>query len=84
MEQSLAQYYDNQFEMMASVGWKDLMEDLSKLREEVDNIKTAKDAQQLHFRQGQLDILDLILNRRKTCEEVYDQLNGTSYLKDES
>lgn len=76
MEQSLAQYYDNQFEMMASVGWKDLMEDLSKLREEVDNIKTAKDAQQLHFRQGQLDILDLILNRRKTCEEVYDQLKG--------
>lgn len=76
MEQSLSRYYDNQFEMMASVGWKDLMEDLTKLREEVDNIKTAKDAQQLHFRQGQLDILDLILNRRKTCEEVYDQLKG--------
>lgn len=78
MTPELSKYYDDQFSMMASVGWKDLMEDLSKLREEVDNIKTAKDAQQLHFRQGQLDILDLILNRRKTCEEVYEQLQGES------
>jgi hypothetical protein len=84
MEQSLSQYYDNQFSMMASDGWKDLMEDFSQLRDELDNIRTATDAQQLFFRQGQLDILDLILNRRKTCEEVYDQLNDTAYLKEET
>lgn len=76
MEQSLQKYYEEQFSMMASEGWKDLMEDFTKLRGELDNIKTAKDAQQLYFRQGQLDILDLILNRRKTCEEIYDQLRG--------
>jgi len=76
MEQSLSRYYDNQFEMMASMGWKDLMEDLQKLRDELVDIRNAKVAQQLHFRQGQVDILDLILNRRKTCEEVYEQLKG--------
>lgn len=78
MEQSLSQYYDNQFSMMASEGWKDLMEDFTQLRDELSDIRTAKDAQHLFFRQGQLDILDLILNRRKSCEEVYDQLKGES------
>jgi hypothetical protein len=78
MTPELQKYYDEQFSMMASMGWKDLMEDLEKLRDELDNIRTAKDAQQMHFRQGQLDILDLILNRRKTCEEVYDQLKEES------
>lgn len=78
MTPELQKYYDEQFNLMASVGWKDLMEDFTKLRDELDNIRTAKDAQHLHFRQGQLDILDLILNRRKTCEEVYDQLKGES------
>lgn len=74
MEQSLQKYYENQFSMMATEAWADLMEDLTKFRDEVDNIRTATDAQQLYFRQGQLDILDLILNRRKACEEVYEQL----------
>lgn len=74
MEQSLQKYYENQFSMMASEGWKDLMEDLTKLVTELNNIRTATDAQQLYFRQGQLDILDLVINRRKACEEVYEQL----------
>lgn len=74
MEQSLQKYYENQFSMMATEAWADLMEDLTKLRDEIDNIRTATDAQQLYFRQGQLDILDLVINRRKACEEVYEQL----------
>lgn len=74
MEQSLQKYYENQFSMMASEGWKDLMEDLTQLVTELNNIRTATDAQQLYFRQGQLDILDLVINRRKACEEVYEQL----------
>jgi hypothetical protein len=51
-----------------------LIEDFTKLKQELENIRTVKDAQSLSYRQGQLDILDLILNRKKTCEEVYEQL----------
>ena len=74
MEQSLQHYYEETFSMMATEGWKALMEDLEKLKQELENIRTVKDAQTLSYRQGQLDILDLILNRKKTCEEVYEQL----------
>jgi vacuolar-type H+-ATPase subunit I/STV1 len=59
---------------MATQGWLFLMEDLEKLKQELENIRTVKDAQTLSYRQGQLDILDLILNRKKTCEEIYEQL----------
>ena len=80
MEQSLSQelqkYYESSFEMFSSEGWKYLMEDLEKLKQQVENIRTVEDAQTLHYRQGQLDILDLMLNRKKTCEEVYDELQG--------
>lgn len=74
MEQSLQQYYEESFSTMATQGWSFLMEDFSKLKQELENIRTVKDAQTLAYRQGQLDILDLILNRKKTCEDVYDQL----------
>ena len=78
MEQSLVKYYEDSFSMMASEGWKFLMEDLEKLKQQVENIRTVEDAQQLYYRQGQLDILDLMLNRKQTCEEVYEQLQGDS------
>lgn len=76
MEQSLQQYYEETFSTMATLGWGFLMEDLEKLKQQVENIRTVEDAQQLYYRQGQLDILDLMLNRKKTCEEVYDELQG--------
>ena len=78
MEQSLQQYYEETFSTMATLGWGFLMEDLEKLKQQVENIRTVEDAQQLYYRQGQLDILDLMLNRKKTCEEVYEQLQGES------
>ena len=74
MEQSLQKYYEETFSMMSTKGWYFLMEDFTKLKQELENIRTVNDAQTLSFRQGQLDILDLILNRKKTCEEVYEQL----------
>lgn len=76
MEQSLQKYYEETFSMMATSGWGFLMEDLEKLKQQVENIRTVEDAHTLHYRRGQLDILDLMLNRKKTCEEVYEQLQG--------
>lgn len=74
MDKELQQYYEETFSTMSTQGWAFLMEDLEKLKQELDNIRTVKDAQSLSYRQGQLDILDLLLNRKKTCEEVYEQL----------
>lgn len=74
MTPELQTYYEETFSMMSTQGWKFLIEDFNKLKQELENIRTVKDAQTLSYRQGQLDILDLILNRKETCEEVYEQL----------
>jgi hypothetical protein len=74
MDKELQVYYEETFSTMATKGWLFLMEDLEKLKQELENIRTVKDAQSLSYRQGQLDILDLLLNRKKTCEDVYEQL----------
>ena len=74
MDKELQKYYEETFSMMSTQGWSFLLEDLEKLKQELENIRTVKDAQSLSYRQGQLDILDLILNRKKTCEEIYEQL----------
>ena len=76
MDKELQTYYEETFSTMATLGWGFLMEDLEKLKQQVENIRTVEDAQTLHYRLGQLDILDLMLNRKKTCEEVYEQLLG--------
>lgn len=62
--------------MMATQGWTDLLEDLNKLKDSLNNLSLVTDTQDLFFRKGQIDILDLILKRKDTCEQVYEELEN--------
>lgn len=74
MNPELEKYYEEQFNMMSSKGWKDLLEDFNKLKTNINDITLTTDTQDLYFRKGQLDILDLVLNRKAMCEKVYEDL----------
>ena len=74
MDKELQEYYENGFDMMASKGWKDLLEDLEKLKANINDVTLTTDTQDLFFRKGQLDILDLILKRKEACEKIYEEL----------
>lgn len=76
MDRSLAKYYEDSFSMMATQGWTDLLEDLNKLKDSLNNLSQVTDTQDLFFRKGQIDILDLILKRKDTCEQVYEELEN--------
>lgn len=78
MAPELQKYYENQFSMMATQGWEDLVEDFQKLKESINDITLTTDTQDLFLRKGQLDILDLILKRKETCEKVYEELSDAS------
>ena len=78
MDKELQEYYENAFSMMSSKGWADLIEDFTALKEKINDLSTVTEPTDLYFRKGQLDILGLILERRKMCEKVYEELNDVS------
>lgn len=76
MAPNLQKYYEEAFNMMSTQGWTDLLEDLNKLKDSLNNLSLVTDTQDLFFRKGQIDILDLILKRKDTCEQVYEELEN--------
>lgn len=74
MAPELQKYYEETFSMMATKGWKLFMEDLDKIKTTVNELSTVSDAQTLFHRQGQLDILNLVLTRKEACERAFEEL----------
>ena len=79
MAPDLQKYYEDTFSMMATEGWKSLIEDFKEIEKNLVNVRTVKDEQSLNYRLGQLDMLDLILKRKDTCEKVYEELLNEDY-----
>jgi len=68
MDRELEEYYTNQFDMMASQGWKDLMQTVDAMLKKELDVMSIKDAEDLYKRQGRLDILNWVANWKETCE----------------
>ena len=76
MDKELVKYYEDTFSTMATPGWTAFIEDITKLKANINNIYVVKTEQELKFRQGQLDIIDLVLGRKAMCEEVYEEIQN--------
>ncbi len=74
MDQELQRYYDERFNMMATQGWQDLVEDLQKLLEQYQNIDNCGDTVTLEFRKGQVDILKYLINLEDLSEKTYEEI----------
>lgn len=76
MTPELQKYYEEQFSLFATTGWKDLLEDLQNLQKTINDISTVADEQSLFYRKGQLDILELLFQRKAMCEKAYEDLQN--------
>ena len=74
MAPDLQRYYEETFNTMSTEGWKYLIEDFEEIKASLNNLSTVDDTQTLFYRKGQLDILELVLGRKATCEKVYEEL----------
>ena len=61
--------------MMASEGWKQLLEDIDNMIEPLNNIATISDEKSLQFRKGELSILTWLKNLKEVSERAYEELN---------
>lgn len=74
MAPDLQKYYEETFNTMSTKGWEFLIEDFEEIKASLNDLSTVTDTQTLFFRQGQLDILELVLGRKAMCEKVYEEL----------
>jgi hypothetical protein len=81
MNRELQLYYENRFSMMATQGWVDLLEDLEIMIEATNTLSGIDTEQQLHFKKGEMSILNWIKNLRDASAEVYEQLQEEKELE---
>jgi len=74
MAPDLQKYYEETFNTMSTKGWEFLIEDFEEIKASLNDLSTVTDTQSLYFRQGQLDILELVLGRKAVCEKVFEDL----------
>ena len=61
MNDELRNWYEEQFTLFNSQGWKDLIEQMKEMQKNYENLRNLPSDDTLKFRQGQLDILDWIV-----------------------
>jgi hypothetical protein len=74
MNRELQDYYENRFAMMATKGWQDLLEDLQLMIDSTDTLGGIETVEQLHFRKGEMSIMNWIKTLKESSTEVYEQL----------
>ena len=78
MDKKLQEHYERMFSMFASDGWKDLMEDVEKVYLANNNIMGIQSEQELHFKKGQLDVLQWFRSMKESYSQSYEQLMNDS------
>jgi crotonobetainyl-CoA:carnitine CoA-transferase CaiB-like acyl-CoA transferase len=75
MNPELQKYYEERFSMMSTQGWIELMEDVDKMIEPLNNVSTIVDEKGLQFRKGELSILIWLKNLKQVSERAFEDLN---------
>ena len=74
MNKEIQKYYEDRFSMMATQGWKDLMDDVATMLAATDNLSGVNTTEQLHFKKGEVSIMNWLKNLRDASAEVYERL----------
>lgn len=74
IDQKLQSYYENRFSMMATDGWKELIEDAENMFKALNNVLPIQNETELHLKRGQLDILQWLLTLKESSTQSYEQL----------
>ncbi len=73
MTPELETYFDNYNELFNHEGFKQLVQELSSNATRLADIQSVKDAEDLHFRKGQLSIVANLLNLEAQLDTAEQQ-----------
>ena len=72
MNRELEEYYDSLREMFNSSGWHNLTKDLDENLLNINSLTNVKDAEDMWFRKGQINILSFMLNLEESIKLTQD------------
>jgi hypothetical protein len=75
MDNELQRYYEDRFSMMATQGWRDLMDDIDTMIEPLNNISAIPGEKELQFKKGEMSILTWLKTLKQASELAYEGLN---------
>ena len=78
MSPDLQKYYESRFDMMATKGWKDLLDDVDEIVKALNNISVIKDEKDLQFKKGELSVFTWLQTLKQVSEKAYEELNETN------
>lgn len=73
MDKKTEEYYDNYFSLFRQQGWKQLINDFGNNAVQINSVEATKDADDMQFRKGQLNILGYLLNMEDIMNTNYEQ-----------
>jgi hypothetical protein len=75
VDQETQVYYDNYFSLFMTDGWKQLTSEFTNNANNINSIESTKDANDMYFRKGQLNVLAHLLNMENIVSTNYDEAN---------
>jgi hypothetical protein len=75
MTPELDKYYSDRFDLFSQQGWIDLMQDVDKMLESMNNVSTISDEKSLQFRKGEISMLVWLQTLKWVSERAYEDLN---------
>ena len=73
MDKETEEYFNTYFNLFRNDGWKVLVKELTANALHINNVQILKDANDMHFRKGQLDILASVINLENTINTSYPE-----------
>lgn len=78
MNEADIRHYEQIQEMLLTEGWKNVEKELTTLSDAIEGIESVKDANELYYKKGQLNIARLILNLPHTVDSALEVLKEES------
>jgi|TARA_R110002012_G_scaffold224381_2_gene396368 hypothetical protein len=77
MDQETQTYYDQYFSLFLTDGWKQLVQDFSNNALQINSLEAVKDADDMYFRKGQLNVLAHLINMETIVSTNYEEASKT-------
>ena len=74
MNQEDIDFYERRFDLFALKGWEDLVEDFTKLKEQLQDISHISTEQDLWYKRGQIEMINYLVQLKTLSEQAYEEL----------